>query len=1012
MKFTDLFIRKPVLASVVSLMILVLGLKSLGMLPIREYPFTQNAVVTVTTVYTGADPSLVAGFITKTLEEVIAQAGGIDYLISSSTQGVSTITANLRLNYDPNIALTDITTKVNSVVNLLPPSAQRPVITVTVGDPIASMYMGFYSKDLSSNKITDYLTRVVRPKLQAVPDVQSADILGGGQLAMRIWLDPVKMSAFGVTPNDVAVAITQNNFITAVGRTDDAMVTVNLTADTGLESIETFRNLIIKSKNEAIIYLKDVATVSLGAETYDVNVKLDGQEAVFIGIKVIPAANILTVIENIKKVFPSIQSQLPEGLTAKIVYDATKYIDSSIHEVIRSLLEAVAIVVVVIFVFLGSLRTVIIPLVAIPLSLVGAFFVMFILGYSINLLTLLALVLSIGLVVDDAIIVVENIYRHIENGMEPLEASILGAQELASPIIAISVVLIAVYLPIGFMGGLTGVLFTEFAFTLAATVAVSAVIALTLSPMMCSKLLRGHSQNKFSAFIDRYFGKLEKGYERILHRSLNILPVTGIFSIIIIASIYFLYVNSTAELAPQEDKGFVIVDITGAANANLGQVQLYANQVYEGLRQFPETAQVYQVEGSPALNRGTLGMILKPWDERKQTASQLQPQVQAQLDQITGGKIAAYQLPSLPGSSGGVAVQFVVGTTESFDRLAEVSKIMMEKAEESGVFAYLDSDLKIDKAQTTIELDRDKAALMGFNMQDIGNVLQSALSEGYINFFNFYERSYKVIPQIERNDRINYDQVLNYYLTTKDGTAIPLSTVARTRATVVPQSINHFQQLNSATISAVPKPGITIGRALETLKKIASDNLPQGFSIDYAGESRQYEKEGSSLLVTFFFAIIIIFLALAALFESFRDPLIVLVSVPMSICGAMIFINLEVGGATINIYTQVGLVTLIGLISKHGILIVQFANDLQVEGKNKRDAIEMASALRLRPILMTTFAMVLGVLPLIMATGAGAVSRFSIGLVIVTGVSIGTLFTLFVVPAMYMFMAHELKKNH
>lgn len=1007
MKFTDLYIHRPVLATVISLVILVLGLKSLDILPIRQFPFTQNAVVTVTTTYTGANPDLVAGFITTTLEQAISQANGIEYMTSKSSQSVSKIDATLRLNYDPDKALTDINTKINAVLNLLPESSQLPVITVTIGDLLDSMYIGFYSDILPSNKITDYLTRVVQPKLQTVPDVQLAEILGGEQFAMRAWLDPVKMSAFGVTSSDVSKALTSNNFISAVGRTDGPMVTVNLTADTGLESVEAFRNLIIKAEDNAIVRLRDVATVSLGAENYNVAVKFNGKKAVYIGIKIAPAANILTVIGNIKKIFPSIQAQLPEGLTGKIVYDATEYINSSIHEVEQSLIEAILIVVFVIFIFLGSIRSVLIPVVAIPLSLVGALFIMFLLGYSINLLTLLALVLAIGLVVDDAIIVVENIYRHIEDGLTPIKASIIGARELANPIIAITVVLIAVYLPIGFMGGLTGVLFTEFAFTLAGAVAISAVIALTLSPMMCSKLLKEHNHGKLSTFIDHQFSRLENGYEKILHRSLNILPVMGVFSIIIIISIYFLYVNSKTELAPQEDQGIIISLLTGAPNANLGQTKLYSAQVYEAFSHFPETDMVFQVDGSDGLNSSLAGMVLKPWDKRKLTTNHLQPQVQQALSLITGGKIAAFQPPSLPGAGSGLAMQFVIGTTEPFERLYDVTRRIMDKAEASGLFVYLDSDLKVDKLQTSIEFDRDKAALMGLNMQNLGNLLQTALSEGYLNFFNYYGRSYKVIPQVKKDDRINYDQILNYYLTTPTGVSVPLSTVACLKTKVVPQAIHHFQQLNAAIISGIPAPGITLGEALGTLQKIAAEDLPQGFSVDYAGESRQYIQEGSSLLVTFFFAIIIIFLALAALFESFRDPFIVLISVPMSICGALIFISLGVGGASINIYTQVGLVTLIGLISKHGILIVQFANDLQKSGKRKREAIEKAATLRLRPILMTTAAMVLGVIPLILATGAGAVSRFSIGLVIASGISIGTLFTLFVVPAMYMFLADE-----
>lgn len=1011
MKFTDLFIHRPVLSTVVSLMILVLGIRSLDLLPIRQFPFTQNAVVTVTTVYTGADPTLVAGFITTPLEQSIAQATGIDYLTSISNQSVSTIQANLRLNYDPQKALTDINTKVNAVLNLLPKDAQVPVITVAIGDVLDAMYIGFYSDVLPSNNITDYLTRVVQPKLQAVPDVQLAEILGGQPFAMRAWLDPVKMSAFGVTSFDVSSALASNNFISAVGRTDGQMVTVNLTTNTGLASVEAFQNLIVKSEDDTIVRLKDVATVSLGAQNYDTAVKFDGKQAVYIGIQVAPAANLLTVIENVRAIFPSIQAELPEGLSGKIVYDSTNYVNAAIHEVEGSLGEAMAIVVLVIFLFLGSLRTLIIPIVAIPLSLVGTFFIMLLLGYSINLLTLLALVLSIGLVVDDAIIVVENVYRHMEHGMKSMEAALIGARELANPIIAISVVLVAVYVPIGFMGGLTGVLFTEFAFTLAGAVAISAIIALTLSPMMCSKFLKETSQGRLSAFIDRQFEKLEQNYGNALHRSLNFLPVMAVFSIIILVSLYFLYAGSKSELAPTEDEGVIITQLTASPNANLAQTQLYSKQVFEAFSTFPETGHVFQLDGAGGLNISIGGMVLKPWDERIQTASQLQPKVQALLNQITGAKIAAFQRAPLPGAGKGLPMQFVIKTTESFDHLNEVSQSMMDKVKASGLFVYLDSDLKIDKAQVTLEIDRDKAALLGLNMKDLGSLLQAALSQGYVNFFNFFGRSYQVIPQVIRNERINYDQMLHYYMKTTDGTSVPLSTVTCLKNTVVPESINHFQQLNSATISGVPAPGITLGEAVQKMKNLAKETLPQGYSVDYGGEARQYEQEGNSLLVTFFFALIIIFLSLAALFESFRDPLIVLISVPMSICGAMIFINLGVGGASLNIYTEVGLVTLIGLISKHGILIVQFANDLQKEGRGKREAIEQAAVIRLRPILMTTAAMVLGVIPLITATGAGAVSRFSIGLVIASGISIGTFFTLFVVPAMYMFLAHEVKKG-
>lgn len=1009
MHFTDLFIKRPVLATVISLLILAMGLRAIDSLPIMQYPFTENAVVTVTTTYTGADPAVVAGFITTPLENSIAQASGIDYMTSSSTPSTSTITVNLLLNYDPLKALSDITTKVNAVQNQLPKNSQLPVITVTVGETIDSMYIGFYSKELSINKITDYLIRVVQPKLQSINGVQTAEILGNQTFAMRAWLDPVKLAGFGVSAADVANALADNDFISAVGRTDGQMFIQNLTADTNLTDTNQFRKMILKSQNGAIIRLGDVGTVELGAQNYNSAVSFDGKTAVYVGIVVAPSANLLTVINEIKKAFPGIQEQLPQGLQANIVYDASAYVNSSINEVIRSLLEAFLIVTVVIFVFLGSIRSVIIPLIAIPLSTIGAFFIMLLLGYSINLLTLLALVLGIGLVVDDAIIVVENVQRHMEEGEPIIKSAILGARELAGPIVAITIVLIAVYAPIGFMGGLTGALFTEFAFTLAGAVTVSAVIALTLSPMMCSKFLKVSEKGKsgFILFIDKNFEKLQQKYESALHHALNYLPVVAVFAAVILASNYFLFITSQSELAPQEDQGIIIAQVTAPANSSLAQTQLYANQVSDIFRQYDETAHIFQIDGSNGLNVSIVGMVFKPWDDRKRTTNQLQPIIQAQLDKIAGAKIAAFQLPSLPGGGKGLPIQFVIKTTDDFYQLNVVLQSFLDEARASGIFAYLDPDLKIDQLQTNILLDRDKASDLGLNMQDLGNILGAALSEGYINYFDYFGRSYQVIPQVNRMQRENPEQVLNYYIKTANGSSVPISTVAKLKRMVVPESLNHFQQLNSATISAIAFPGVTMGDALGKFAGIAKNILPQGYDVDYAAQSRQFVQESSALIVTFFFALIIIFLSLAALFESFRDPLIVLISVPMSICGAMIFVSLGVGGASLNIYSEVGLVTLIGLISKHGILIVQFANDLQKEGKGKLEAVTMAAGIRLRPILMTTAAMVLGVIPLIMATGAGAESRYNIGLVIATGISIGTLFTLFVVPAMYMILAED-----
>ncbi len=1007
-RFTDIFIQRPVLATVISLLILVLGLRSASLLPIRQYPFTQNAVITVSTAYTGADPAVIAGFITTPLENAIAQADGIDYMTSSSTEGVSTITANLRLNYDPNKALTEVNTQVNSVLNQLPADALKPNLSVSVGDALNAMYLGFYSKTLEANQITDYLIRVVQPKLQAIPGVQQANILGQRQFALRAWLDPAKLAAYHLTAADVSNALANNNFIAAVGATKGDMITVNLSIDTGLTSLNQFRNLIIKAQNGAIIRLQDVARVTLGASNYNSTVKFDNKPAVYIGIQVTPDANVLDVTRDVRTLMPSIVSQLPEGLSSGIVYDSTLYINSSIHEVVWSLIEALLIVTAVIFIFLGSLRSVIIPVIAMPLSLIGAFFIMFLLGYTINLLTLLALVLAIGLVVDDAIIVVENIHRHLEEGLSLREAALQGTRELALPIIAISVVLIAVYIPIGFMGGLTGALFTEFAFTLAGAVGVSAVIALTLSPMMCSLFLKPTEIKRgFVHYMDRMFETARLRYKHTLEYSLNNLSVVAVFASIVLISIYFLYNTSQRELAPSEDQGVIIGMLATAPNATLEQTQLYSHQLYTIFKSVPETDHVFQIDNTGS---SLAGMVFKPWDQRKRTTNQLQPQIQKNLDKIAGAKVMAFQRSPLPGGgSGGSAVQLVLTTTNDYLQLNTVAQNFMTAAQASGLFIYLDSDLKLDKPQDNIEIDRDKAAELGLTMTSIGNALASALSEGYVNYFNFAGRSYEVIPQVARQQRLNADQLLNYYLTAPSGAVFPLSSIARIKTTVIPESINHFQQLNSTTISAIPVPGITAGDALARLQKIAGTILPDGYALDYAGQSRQYVQESASFMTTFFFALIIIFLCLAAQFESFRDPFIILTSVPMSICGALIFINLGVGGATLNIYTEIGLVTLIGLISKHGILIVQFANELQQQGKSKREAIALSAGIRLRPILMTTAAMVLGVLPLILARGAGAVSRFNIGLVIATGISLGTLFTLFVVPAVYLLFAAQHK---
>ncbi|HNR91653.1 MAG TPA: efflux RND transporter permease subunit [Dokdonella sp.] len=1016
MKFSDLFIKKPVLAIVVALLILVLGLRSVTDLTVRQYPKTENAVVTVTTTYYGADAQTVAGFITQPLEAAIAQAQGIDYLSSSSTTGASVITATLQLNYDSNRALTEIQTQISSVSNQLPPQAQQPVITVQVGQSTASMYIGFYSDTLPSNNITDYVVRVVKPRLDAIDGVQTAELLGGRQFALRAWLDPVRLAAHGVTAADVYAAMSANNYLTAVGATKGQTVTVALTAATDLHSVGEFRKLVVKQKDGALVRLEDVANVVLGAEDYDSAVAFDGNQSVFLGIKTSPDANILDVAERVRNAFPEIRAQLPAGITGQIAYDATDFINTSIEEVVKTLIEALVIVTLVIFLFMGSFRAVIIPVIAMPLSLIGAFFVMLLLGYTINLITLLALVLAIGLVVDDAIIVVENIDRHIkEEGKTPFQAAIVAARELTGPIIAMTIVLVAVYVPIGFQGGLTGALFTEFAFTLAGAVTVSAIIALALSPMLGSRFLRSeHGGNRFVDFIDRRFDRLHAGYERRLKNSLRTWVVPVVMGLILLAVTPLLFMTSKAELAPEEDQGIVLGMATAAPNASPAQVHEYLGDMHTIAKTVPEVQQTFQFTGFSGPNSVFTGAKLKPWSERSRNANAIQQELQQKWAGIAGVNTAAFQFPPLPGASG-LPVEVVMSTTEPFENLYEVAQAVLERLQSSGKFWFVDMNLKLDKPQSTVEVDRDMIAALGMTQQDVGSALGSALGGGYVNYFSIAGRSYKVIPQVLQQDRLNPDQVLDNYIRTPSGAVIPASTVATIRNQVVPQSLTRFQQLNSVTFSGVASSqGEAIGFVRDTIQELA----PTGYNVDYSGQARQFMTESGGFALTLLFAVIIVYLALAAQFNSLRDPIVILVSVPMALFGALVFINVlptivsnqwisTRWSTSINIYTQVGLVTLMGLISKHGILIVEFANELQRAGKTKLEAIVQAAATRLRPILMTTAAMVLGVVPLVIASGAGAAGRFNMGLVIATGLTIGTLFTLFVVPAFYMLLAED-----
>ncbi len=1007
MYLTDIFIRRPVLATVVSLLILLLGARALYSLPIRQYPQLSNTVITITTSYPGAPAELMQGFITQPIAQAVASAEGIDYLTSSSTQSTSTIQAYIRLNYDPSKAMTDIMAKVQQVKYLIPKEANDPIITKETGETTDIMYIGFSSPQLSGAAITDYLSRVVQPLLATVDGVAEAEILGGQTFAMRVWVDPVKLAARGVTAAEVAAAIQANNFQSAPGQAKGYFTVTNVTADTGLTSLDQFKQMVVKAGGGSLVRLQDVATVELGAQSTNSSVMMSGQEAVFIGIKATPLGNPLTIVQGVRALQPSIERGLPPTVKMKIVYDSTKFIQSSINEVIRTLVEALAIVVAVIFLFLGTFRSVVIPVVTIPLSLVGAGIIMLALGFSLNLLTLLAMVLAIGLVVDDAIVVVENIYRHIEEGKPPIEAAIIGAREILGPVIAMTITLAAVYAPIGLLSGLTGTLFREFAFTLAGSVIISGIIAITLSPMMCSLLLtREMSQGWFARNIDRFFSAVTRWYGRRLASSLDFRPATALFALGILASLPFLYTHISPELAPPEDQGVIFAMGKGPQYSNLDYTAAYSKEVDQIYRSYEETLATFAVSGFQGLNSSISGMILKPWDERRRSVTQLLPEVQMKLSGVTGMNIFAFNLPPLPGSTGGLPVQMVINSPADYKQVYKIMEEIKGRARKSGLFMVVDSDLDFNSPAVHIRIDRSKANDLGITMADIGSTLALLVGENYVNRFNLNGRSYEVIPQVPRADRLSPEQLSHYYVKTKSGGTVPLSTVVAIDTAVEPNALTQYNQLNSATFSAVPMVGVTMGQAVAWLEQQAQELLPKDFNHDYLSESRQYVREGNQLTVTFVFALIIIYLVLAAQFESLRDPLVILVSVPMSICGALL--PLFMGLATMNIYTQVGLVTLIGLISKHGILMTEFANVLQrTEGLDRRGAIERAAQVRLRPILMTTAAMVVGLIPLLLASGAGAASRFSIGIVIVAGMSIGTLFTLFVLPMVYTLLAKD-----
>ncbi|MHA6766372.1 efflux RND transporter permease subunit [Sphingobium ummariense] len=1013
MRFTDLFIRRPILSLVVSLFILLVGITAVFTLPVRQYPYLENATITVTTNYPGATQDVMQGFITAPISQAIATASGIDYLTSSSKQGTSTVTARLVLNANADRAMTEILAKVQQVKYRLPVGATDPIIAKSTEGGTAVQYIAFFSNTLSNPQISDFVSRVAQPLFTSIPGVASADVAGGQSLAMRIWLDPIKLAARGLSAGDIAAALRNNNVQAAPGKLKGQLTVTNIVAGTDVQDLQGFRDMVVKTgpDGDGLVRLGDVATVEIGGQNYDGASFASGTPAIFIGLQPTPDGNPLTIVKGARDLLPKLRAMAPPGLTILPNYDVAKFVNASIEEVSQTLVEAIAIVIAVIFLSLGSLRAVIIPVVTIPLSLVGTAALMLAFGFSINLLTLLAMVLAIGLVVDDAIVVVENIHRHIEEGLTPFEASIVGAREIVAPVIAMTITLAAVYAPIGLMGGLTGALFREFAFTLAGAVLVSGIIALTLSPMMSSRLLKSTANEEgLAKRIEHFMGNLTAGYGKLLAATLSARGAVLMVGVVVLAGIAIFMSGTRHELAPNEDQGFVMIQAKAPQYAGVGYGTHYAALIQKLFAALPEYESSFiHVGGTAGGTNSTLGgLLLKDWSARKRTADDVQQLLQAKGGGVDGESVTAFQLPALPGSSGGLPVQMVLRSADDPRTVYEASQKIKAAAYASGLFLFVDSDLAYDSETAHVVVDQAKANDMGVTMAAVADTLAVLAGENFVNRFNYHGRSYDVIPQVVGVDRMTPDDLGRFYVKTRTGALVPLSSVAHVEMQPQPNELAQFNQMNSDTIKALPRPGVSMGQAVAFLE---SQPLPPGVSVDWLSDSRQFVHEGNSLLVSFGFALVVIFLVLAAQFESLRDPLVILVTVPLAVCGALV--PLWLGYGTLNIYTQIGLVTLIGLISKHGILMVSFANQLQIhEGLSRIKAIEKAAAERMRPVLMTTAAMVAGLLPLLFVHGAGAASRFAIGIVVVTGMMVGTLFTLFVLPTVYSFIAVDHRASH
>ncbi|QND57030.1 efflux RND transporter permease subunit [Mesorhizobium huakuii] len=1008
MSFSDLFIRRPVLSTVLACMILLLGFQGIFNLSIRQYPKVDETAITITTAYPGASADLIQGFISAPIARAVASTENIDYVTSSSRPSSSTVTVQMKLGSNPDVALTEVLSKVQGVRGTLPDASKDPVIVKGTGQQFAMMYISMQNPNMTKEQLTEYIERVIRPRMSTVEGVADVQIFGAQQYSMRVWIDPIRLAARGVTAAEVLAAINNSNFLSAPGNTQNEYVVSSITVRSTLQTPEAFAELPLRSTDGNVVRLRDVARVELGAENTDTRVSFNGKPGTFLAIFPTPAANPLTPAAALTKLVPQIQETLPKGMTIEVVYDATGQISASIDEVFKTIAEAVAIVVVVILLFLGSFRSVMMPIVTIPLSLIGVCFLLFAVGYSINLLSLLAMVLAIGLVVDDAIVVVENIHRHMEEDhMSPMQAAFSGMREIASAIVAMTMTLAAVFAPLAFTGGLTGALFREFAVTLAGSVVLSGVIAVTITPMMSARLLKAGTPGRFQRIVDGIFARVEHVYERAVTGSLNYRPLTLIIVLALVGVTGFMFTKTSSELAPEEDQGFLLSIVTAPTYATSDYTETYVNQMLGLVRDIPETrAQFSAVAFGGTTNSAFVGFAFKDWAERKRSSKELQADITARLAKVAGVQAFVFAPPTLPGSGGGLPIALVVRSTGDSAEVYKAAEQIKNKAQASGRFIVVQNSMSYDSPQVTVTIDRDRAAALNLPIADIGRTLTLLVGGAEVAQFDRDSNSYDIIPQVPQQFRDNPERLGEYFVRSVTGEMVPLSAVVKISNNASPAAIEQFNQLNSSTISALPLPGVTTGDGLKVLENIARESLPDTFFIDYSGQSRQEKEQGNTILIAFGAAIIVIYLVLAAQFESFRDPLIIMMAVPLSIFGAIVPLNLGLG--TLNIYTQVGLITLIGLITKHGILLVEFANQQrEAHGMRRRDAIIASAKVRLRPILMTTAAMALGVVPLITSSGAGAAARYSMGLVIFTGILVGTMFTLFVVPMFYTFIASK-----